>query len=439
MTADLHTTILSIQWIIIAYLSTQAGLTLGIGRGLDILGPQALYPLGLVCYGAGCLFSGLAPALGLVLPARVLQGIGASIITASGPAIMTAAFPSQMRGRALGLLTAGSAVGGIGGPVVGGLLIARFGWRAIFLFRVPLSWTAAILAQAARGMLAGQRVREPFDYTGAVSFGGGLVALVVALALGQRQGWWNPLPLGLGGLAVLLLAGFVLAERRAPQPVLDPRILRNPLFVIASLAGLLASFSWFSLWLLMPYLLSEVLGLDAVQIGLLFPVISACSVFLGPVSGWMSDRFGPGLPSLSGQGLIIVGLAGMAQLDSLTSLSEVVLRLVVIGTGMAFFIPANSSTVMGSLSAQRLGVGSAILALGRTLGAVCSVPVYSSFYTQRLAVYGAGAAPSPASAAYRDSFLLAAGVAAIAWALTLVSRLTAHRERPLRRPQATPP
>ena len=229
ITADLNTDLRTVQWIIVLYVGGSTSLQLGLGSAADVYGLRRFYIIGLAAYALAVLLIGLAPTLPFVLGLRVMQAVGNGLIAASAPALVTGIFPSEQRGRALGLMSAISTLGMIAATLGGGVLVDGFGWRAIFLARVPLTLITILLALIILQAPAASDGRKNFDLRGAALAFVGLAALVLFLTIGGRSGWLSPaaLTLGIGAIASLTL--FLRWERKIPNPVFDPKMLTHPL------------------------------------------------------------------------------------------------------------------------------------------------------------------------------------------------------------------
>ncbi|MEE8303583.1 MAG: MFS transporter, partial [Candidatus Tectomicrobia bacterium] len=197
----------TIQWIIIFYIGSSTGLQLSLGNAADRYGLKRFYLLGLGIYTLAVLLIGVAPRLSLVFALRVLQAVGNSLIMVSAPALVTSIFPSESRGRALGLMTGMATLGMVAGALGGGVLVDSFGWRAIFLGRVPLGGLAVLLATRSLQEVDHQ-ASQSYDLRGAVTLFVGLVSCILFLTLGGRNGWTAPHVLLLLLLSILALTAF---------------------------------------------------------------------------------------------------------------------------------------------------------------------------------------------------------------------------------------
>jgi len=433
------------SWIALVYAFVTASLYLPCGRLADLFGLGKLFLTGFILYSLSSFAAGGSQGAAQLVLFRALQAAGSALIMANNFALVTALFPPQERGRAMGI--AGGTVSAVGyslGPVLGGFLTHALGWRSNFY----LSGALAIVGfSAARALLppesfrGAQAQREPFDFVGAISFGLGISSLLCALALWQT-GEWRHWPVGvalLGGTGTL---GFFLWwENRVPYPLLDLMILRLPTFTLGNLAR------WFSFItlsvsnLLMPFFLQLGMGLDPLRTGLLVAPTAVTMALLAPLTGWMSERFAPERLCAAGLAVNGVALIFLSFLAPNSGALEVVLGLALMGAGMGIFQTPNNNLLMSSLPRHRLGVGSSVLSivrsLGYSVGATLATAIVSHFLflstgatsLQTLGADGALAADSLVSAAflrgYRYAYLVAAGVA---FAGALISLWPARRD-----------
>ena len=180
----------TIQWVVIIYSLTIAALLLPMGRLSDLVGRKKIYIFGIMVLGTGAALSGLSPSLELLFPSRVLQGIGAAMTQGTGMAIVTAVFPANEKGRAIGMFMTMVGVGAIAGPAIGGLLVDFFGWRVVFFLTLPLNIIGAVATLwVLRGWTEEKEAdRARFDWLGATLSTGVLVALLLAMTIGNKAG-----------------------------------------------------------------------------------------------------------------------------------------------------------------------------------------------------------------------------------------------------------
>jgi EmrB/QacA subfamily drug resistance transporter len=426
MMEALNTDFPTIQWVILSYSLTVTSLLLSVGRLADIRGKKQIYLLGFVIFTLGSMLCGISPTAGWLVSFRVLQALGAAMVTALGAAIVTDAFPPTERGKALGVIGTIVSGGIAAGPALGGLLIGTIGWRAIFFVNVPVGIVGVWMVRAfvPHDQPPGQ---QTFDFGGAGSLLVSLLGLLLGLTLGQRLGFTAPLISGLFFLFILSLIIFLIIEWRVTQPMVDLRLFRSPIFSISVLTAFM-SFSAIGAFFIIPFYLQDVLGYSAAQVGLLLSVVPVVLAISAPVSGILSDRFGT-------QGLATAGLLLMAisffMLRSLavdTSALGYIVRMLPLGIGIGVFNSPNNSAIMGSVPRHHRGVASSFIAISRTLGQTTGVAVIGTIFAARTAVYAGhsvsanlnAADPAALVSGLQDAFTV---VAIVIFAATLVSAL----------------
>ena len=426
MAKELDTTFAAVQWVVIAYLLTLATLTLGVGRLGDMLGKKHIYTLGFAVFTFGSILCGLAPAIGWLVGFRVVQAVGASMIFALGMAIITQAFPPSERGRALGISGALVSIGIVIGPSLGGLIVDQWSWRWIFIVNLPIG----IIGTAAAHRfvpdvppLGGQR----FDFKGAGVFFVALLTFMLGLSLAQSRGFGATAVLTLLGIGIASIVVFVLIERRVAQPMLDLALFQNRLLTINLVTGWMTFFAIAGLFILAPFYLENVLGASPRQVGLL---IAPAPLLLGisaPLSGAVSDRVGPRPVLVFGLAILVAAYLAMQLLRPDSPLWMIMLVMAPAGLGMGIFQSPNNSAVMGSASAERLGVTSAMLTITRNTGQLTGIAVLGAVWALRVSYhYGATidaqAAPAASqAAALRDVGMVNTVIVAVALVLSLWS------------------
>ena len=418
---EFDTTFALTQWVVLAYMLTQATLTLGFGRLGDMVGKKPIFTTGFVVFTTGSVLAGLSPTIGWLIAARVVQAVGAAMIFALGFAITTEAFPPTERGRALGINGTMVSLGIMAGPIVGGLIIEATDWRWIFFVNLPIGIIGTITAvrfipnTKPRG---GQR----FDFAGAVAFFFGLLGFLLGLTLGQEAGFTAPAVLGLLGVSIISFVAFVAIEHRVDQPMLDLTLFRRQDLTVNLVTGFVAFFAISGLLLLAPFYLTDVVGLSPSEIGLVLGAIPITMGIIAPLSGSLSDRIGTRSVTVTGLAIMTAGyVLAAGLLDGVALLGIIVVGLI-IGLGMGVFQSPNNSAILGSVPPERLGVTSGVLAINRMTGTVTGIAVLGTLWAARTVAYAGGGtaadAPAPAQAAgLSDAMVLAALLLAAALVL----------------------
>ncbi|HEY9891559.1 MAG TPA: MFS transporter [Candidatus Sericytochromatia bacterium] len=376
----LQTTFATIQWVVLSYLLVITALVLGAARLGDMFGKKRLYLGGLVVFTISSMLCGLAPGVYSLIAFRGLQGLGAVFISALGAAIITEVFPDSERGRALGIIGAVVSLGVALGPTVGGLLIQIAGWRTIFWINVPIGIVATFIiirfVPASRGSGAKQR----FDALGALIMTVTLTCFALGMTDGQNQGFSSGTTITLLTTAAIGLACFLALEARIKQPMLDLRIFRNLQFSLSLLTGVLVFIVIAGIIFILPFFLEWVLQYSTQQVGLLLAVSPILGGIIAPISGSLSDRFGPRIISLIGLVLMVIGCLLASTFDAqLTELGYIV-RVAPFGLGLGMFQSPNNSAIMGGVSREKLGIASGLLSLTRTLGQTAGLPLLGAIF-----------------------------------------------------------
>ena len=428
ITDSFGTDAVTIQWIIILYVGSSTAMHLGLGGAADAFGLKRMFMLGLIAYTVAVFAIGFAQSLGLVFGLRVFQSVGNGLLMALAPAIVTWLFPSEFRGRALGIMAALGTLGMMVGSLGGGALVDAYGWRAIFLGRVPLclaaiAFSAALLRLPDDSSRPGsQGETRRFDVWGSASLFTAVGALILMLSLGGRNGWTEVYVPGLGIVSAVSLAAFVGVERRAARPVLQLSILRNRVLAPALVVSMLAMVSTFVNWFLLPFFVVESLGASASVWGLLLLLMTVATTLSAPLGGWLSDRWHPAYTITGGLIAAAIAMVSLSVLDERSSVAQVALGLVGVGIGTGLFQSANANLIMGAMPADRLGMGGGIMGLSRGLGTVFSVAIMGAIFSARVGVREVSLPEEQAFIlSFQDTYRIAVGlgVAAIAVSCTI--------------------
>jgi EmrB/QacA subfamily drug resistance transporter len=364
-------------------------LLIPLGRLADQHGRVRFYLIGTAVFTFGSLLAALSMNGAWLIVSRVVQGGGAALMVATSAAIVTAVFPPQERGRALGINVMAVYIGLSVGPPLGGILADTLGWRSIFLINLPIGlvvlvWGWMMLPRSER-MQNAPRV----DFAGAVLLGLFLISLLVPLTFAPEWGWAAPLTLGLLALAAASLVGFVIVERRVDSPVLDLDLLvHNRLFAAANTAALLNYMALYAIALLTAIFLEVVQGRTAAVTGWLMLSQPLLMAVLSPYAGRLSDRVGSRVLATGGMVTVAVGMVLLAAMPATASVWQVAADLAIVGLGMAAFSAPNTSAIMGSVRRDQLSVASAFLGTMRTTGMALSVALLGGIAASQLGRLG---------------------------------------------------
>ena len=380
------------SWIALAYALITASLYLPCGRLSDLVGVGRLFLTGFVLYGVSAIAAGSAQNTAQLLIFRALQAAGSALIMANNFALVTALFPPEERGRAMGI--AGGSISAIGytlGPVIGGLLTHSLGWRSNFFVSAALAFVGCAAARVLlppESFRATTAKREPFDLTGALSFACSISLILFGFATAQKAGWQSllvsiPLVLGLAALGL-----FIRWEKRVSFPLLDLALFRIPAFTLGNSARWISFVAMSVSILLMPFFLQLAMGLDPLRAGFLVAPTPLAMALLAPLTGWMSERFVP--ERLCAVGLSVTGVAFilLSFLSQASSSLEIILYLALVGIGMGLFQTPNNNLLMTAVPRHRLGVGSAFLSIVRSVGYSIGATLAATIVGAQLAATG---------------------------------------------------
>jgi len=385
----------AVEWVVTSYLLVLTTLMLSFGRLGDLRGHRAVYLWGFVVFVGGSALAGLAPSLGALIAARSMQGLGAALLSANSPAILTAVFPPEQRGRALGVFATMTYLGLVIGPSVGGWLAEAASWRIVFAVNIPVGALALLLSYRFVPRGTGGARQERFDLPGAAAFTLALALLLLGLNQGHTWGWGSPAVLGSVAAALVLLVAFIAIERRVPSPMLDLSLFARRRFSAAVGSAILNYIGAFGVLFLLPFSLIEGRGLSPSEAGRLLTAMPVVMAVVAPLSGALSDRIGSRLPTTLGMGIQAGGLLLLSRLNEDSPLDQVTLGLVVVGLGIGLFVSPNTNAALGSAPVARRGVASAVVGTARNLGMVLGLGVSGAIFTTLLTQAG----PSPTTAA----------------------------------------
>ncbi|MEA1903113.1 MAG: MFS transporter [Actinomycetota bacterium] len=395
---ELDTSFNVIQWVALGYLLTIATLTLGMGRLGDVIGKKSLYASGFAIFTVASALCGLAPDVGWLIGFRVVQAMGAVLILALGSAILVEAFPPHERGKALGWIGTAVSLGIITGPVLGGLLISAFEWRAIFFVNIPVgifgTWLA-IRNVPKTTPVPGQR----FDIVGAVLMSVSLFAFSLALTLGQEQGFASLPILSAFAIAAVTAVAFVFVELRVSSPMIELRLFRNLMLTVSVITGFLVFAGLSATFFLLPFYLDGVLGFDVRTMGLLLGAAPLMVGVVSPMSGSLSDRIGIRRLTLLGLVIMTVTYFGFLTLSVDTTIPHFVALAIPLGIGIAVFQSPNNSAIMGSVPREYIGLGGGLLTITRLLGQISGIAVLGSVWAAATTAAAGGVLPDGGASA----------------------------------------
>ncbi|MBK3643169.1 MULTISPECIES: MFS transporter [Streptomyces] len=376
LTKELGATTAQTQWVIGAYSLVQAGLLITAGGFADRYGRKLTQMLGLAFFGAGSLAGAFATEPAQLIAARAGMGIGGALLLATNMAIIVRTFDAEETPKALTVIMGVASLGLALGPVIGGVLLAHFWWGSVFLVNVPVCFIGLVAVAKLVPESKDPQGDHP-DLLGALLSTVGMTAIVYAVIQGPEYGWTSGRTLltGLGG--VLVMAAFIVWERRTPHPLLDMSFFSNPRFRGAVSGGVLVAFGLSGSLYLLTQHLQFVLDYGPLEAGLrLMPMaLTLVALNLTGVGVRVTAKLAPPVATGLGLALMAAGLASIAVLGRDGSYPGILLGLVLMGAGVGCAKPAMAGAVMTSIPPEKAGVGSGLMGtiseVGNSLGVAC--------------------------------------------------------------------
>jgi DHA2 family methylenomycin A resistance protein-like MFS transporter len=364
------------QWVVDAFVLVFAALLIAGGVLGDRHGRRRAFVAGLGVFAVGSLACAVAASPGLLIAARVVQGLGPPLILPASLALVAAAYPDRReRARAIGFWGAGSGLGAALGPLLGGLIVSGLGWRWVFALNIPV---ALALAAAAMRVIApdrGHRGAHRFDGAGALLVTLGMGGVVFGIIEGRERGWASAAVMAGFAAGAALLAAFVATERRHPEPLVDLALLGRRAFAAANLGGAMMMFTLIGTTVYVSAFLESTRGLSALETGLALLPMGATVATCAPVSGRLTARIAPPVLIVVGILLAAAGAALLGRTDATDGAGDLWPALVLLGAGTGFALPPMTSTAVSAAPAHETGMASAIHNASRQLGGALGVAV----------------------------------------------------------------
>ncbi|CCK81760.1 MFS transporter [Desulfobacula toluolica] len=374
MMQDLQTDIQTIQWVVLIYLVTVSALLLTFGRLSDIKGRKPVYVMGFTIFVVGSFFCGMAQTPLFLIVARILQGVGASMLMACSPALIVDAFPVQERGKALGMIGAVVAAGLTTGPVAGGMILEYLSWPFIFYINIPIGIVAAIGGIFVLNDVKGaQASREPMDKTGSLLLIIMLSSLIVFMTQLSRWGVFSIPFFFFAALCILASIGFAVNEAKSDYPLFDLELLKIKLFVFPVMSSSILFAALFVIIFMMPFYLTYPCGFSASKTGMIMIVPFLFLLFVSPISGMLYDRLGSRRLCVTGMSVLMLSLVSLMYLHPAMGCVSILWRIALAGIGTALYVSPNNTAVMSCVPLSRRGIASGAVATARNIGMVIGV------------------------------------------------------------------
>lgn len=378
----------TIAWVIITYLLMMAGLLLVFGKLADRGRAKRLFLLGFVIFTIGSLACGIAPALDILLAARLVQGLGAAMIAAVAPLLCIRYLPKEMLGTALGVIAATASIGFAAGPAIGGILTQHLSWHWIFLVNIPIGIIGILFAAR---VIPGDEPEEhtgSFDYPGAVTLFGSMVFCTFVLEEVATRGITDPLILACGALCLLCSGLFIIRELTTPEPFLNIRIFSKWQFTAVLVAYLMVNIIFMGIIYLLPFYLTVEMHFDLMTSGIYLLVPPAVIAVISIPFGKWSDRYGRRAFAIAACGFFVIFSAIFAILSPGSGIIPLLLGLILMGVAFGIAAGPASSRIIESAPAGEEGTGSSLMVTTIYFGGVLGTAIYAAFFG--IATAGAG-------------------------------------------------
>ncbi len=357
-----------LTWVVTATVLAAGVALVPSGRLGDIYGRRKLFIISAILMFVSFITAALAPNYTVLIVARVFQGIGAGMSSATFTAILVSVYPASERGKVLGINVAAVYIGLSVAPVIGGFMTQYLGWRSIFHLCAALS---LIIVIAGIWKIKGEWIEakgEKFDLLGTIILTVSLVAIIYGVTILET---WPGILIFIVGLVLLGL--FIYVEMRTKSPVMNIDLFRrNRVFAFANISTLLNYMATFAVSMLLSLYLQKIKGFDSFTAGLTLLVQPALQVIVAPLAGRLSDRVKPQMVSAAGMVLTTIGLIMFAFLDNDTPITYIIITQIIIGLGFGTFASPNTNAIMGAVEKKYLGIASAVVGTMRTMGQMIS-------------------------------------------------------------------
>jgi DHA2 family methylenomycin A resistance protein-like MFS transporter len=407
MIRRLESSVIAVSWVMNGYNLVLTVLFLTCGRLADRFGHKRLFTGGLALFTAASVGCALSGTVHMLIVFRVAQAVGAAAVIPTSLAILLASFPGSRQGLGAGLFGAVSTMAAALGPVVGGVLVQRWGWPAIFWFTLPMGALGVTLAlayvprdrripgeagePAARDIAGRPRNASDagasagrLDWTGVVLVTAGLFCLTLGLIQGNEWGWTSGLVLGLLAAAALLLALWVHWELRAVEPLFDLRLFRRRTFAAASAAIMTVDVAMMGTAFMLVIFMVGMMDYSEGKAGLVIAALPAAALVLSPFAGRLTDRAGPRWPAVAGALISAVGLFALGHLTRTAPASDVLWRVALVGAGLGLSLPALTAAGMSAVPGGARGAGSGMLNTARQLGFLLGVAILVAVFAHTM-------------------------------------------------------
>src|SRR5215470_7219561 len=381
---SLHLSIASLEWVVSSYILVFAGLLLAGGRVADLYGRRRLFLIGLSVFTLASLAAGLAGSSGVLIGARLLQGLGAAILVPTTLAVIVATFDDGAeRARAIGAWAAIGALALACGPLIGGFISQHLHWGWIFFINVPIGVITFVVAVLAMGESRTPAAARRLDLPGLVTSAVALSSLTYALIEGHDRGWTSALILGAFALSAVAAAAFVVTESRTGQPMVDLTLFRSRVFTGGTTVMMLWAFGIFGIYFFTSIYLQDILGFSPTEAGLAFVPMALCLAAAAGVAGPVYARLGAHRTVALGMAVMAVGLYLFSVLGADATFASLMPGFVLFGAGAGLMQVPLTNAVLHGQPPERSGIASALINATREVAGLFGITVIGAILRAR--------------------------------------------------------
>ncbi|HEX2910963.1 MAG TPA: DHA2 family efflux MFS transporter permease subunit [Chloroflexia bacterium] len=380
----LKTDLSTVSWVLNAYNLVFAVLLVTMGRFADLFGRKRMYMIGMVLFSLGSLLCAVSPSIGLLIGARVLQGVGAAVLNPISLAILTVIFPPKKQVVAISIWGALAGLAAAIGPVLGGILVQNFDWPSIFLVNLPFCVIGLFLVYRYVPENKDQLASRKIDLPGLLTLTAGMFCLMLAIIQGNDWGWTSTPTLALFGGAALSLLVFFLVEAIVPQPILDLSLFKYRGFTVVNIAIFMFGIAMIGAFLMLVLYYINVRGYDVLTAGYALIPLSLASFVISAIAGRFSKKLNPRYQGMAGMALVGLGFFSLATLQIDATYLDTAWRSVIIGTGMGLCFTSFPAMVLTEIPKNKVGVGSGAYNTARQVGFALGVAILVSVFTWQI-------------------------------------------------------
>lgn len=367
-------------WIVLSYGLVMTSFMLIFGKLSDRFGFRSIFLIGFILFTISSLLCGMAGNIIELIIFRGAQGLGAAMLAALGPGMVSTYFPEKKRGTGLGYVTTFASLGLAIGPVVGALLVQYMDWRWIFLINLPIGVVGLMLAFLVIPRVVVDR-KKPFDILGGALAFFMLLSIVLCLNMGEELEWNSPIILLSGSAGVIFALMFTRHLRRSKNPLLDVALLNNRSIKWANWSSLIVLATGSGAFVLLPFYFQYVKGWNIEQTGFALMVPALAMVFAGPIAGYLSDRKGCRRICVLACVISGVGFLALSMFQADTSILFIVTGLIILGFSLDMYLAPNHSLVMGHTPEDSKGASSALMMTMQDTGEVMGVVIFETVFS----------------------------------------------------------